>query len=86
MHLYLISVAEPEEFDAEGEGFVSLVIKKDVTETKLDSIKNLGSIIFGGIKGVVNFLPAILRLREISSLWKPYSRLNPTYRINTVSQ
>ncbi len=52
--LYLISV-KSKGVNSAGEGFISLTIKRDTIETTVDTVYNLGSVIFNGIKGVVKF-------------------------------
>ncbi len=51
--LFLISVTG-RGFDG-SEGFISLLIKRDTIEVKIDSLKNLGSFTFNGIRGIVRF-------------------------------
>lgn len=51
--LYLISVTG-NGFDA-GEGYISLLIKRDTIEIRIDSLKNLSSFTLNGIRGVVKF-------------------------------
>lgn len=53
--LYLISVTN-RGFDS-GDGFISILIKRDTVEVSFDSLKNLGSFIINGIRGVVKFPP-----------------------------
>lgn len=53
--LYLISVTN-RGFDS-GDGFISILIKRDTVEVSVDSLKNLGSFIINGIRGVVKFPP-----------------------------
>lgn len=53
--LYLISVTN-RGFD-NGEGFISILIKRDSIEVTVDSLKNLNSFTINGIRGVVKFLP-----------------------------
>lgn len=53
--LYLFSVTG-RGFDA-GEGFISVLIKRDTVEITVDSLKNLSSFTINGIRGVVKFLP-----------------------------
>jgi hypothetical protein len=52
--LYLISV-QSKFFNAENEGIISLSIKWDTITTIRDSLKNLDSFIFNGIRGLVKF-------------------------------
>ncbi len=52
--LYLISV-QSKGIDANNDGIISLSIKKDTLITIVDSLKNLSSFIFDGIKGLVKF-------------------------------
>jgi hypothetical protein len=42
-------------FDANNEGIISLLVKRDTTEITFSDLKSLSSFIFNGIKGVVNF-------------------------------
>ncbi|MBS4033060.1 MAG: hypothetical protein KGZ85_01230 [Ignavibacterium sp.] len=53
--LHLISVTN-RGFDA-GEGFISVLIKRDTVEVTADSLKNLSSFTINGIRGVVKFPP-----------------------------
>ena len=53
--LHLISVTN-RGFD-NGEGFISILIKRDSMEVTFDSLKNLNSFTINGIRGVVKFLP-----------------------------
>jgi len=53
--LHLISVTN-RGFD-NGEGFISILIKRDSIEVTVDSLKNLNSFTINGIRGVVKFLP-----------------------------
>lgn len=50
---YLISVTN-RGFDL-GEGFITLLIRRDTLELTIDSLKNLGSFTIDGVSGVVNF-------------------------------
>lgn len=52
--LYLISVTS-RGFTSTNEGIISLLVKRDNTEITFDSLKNLSSFTFDGIRGVVNF-------------------------------
>lgn len=52
--LYLISVTN-RGFDAANEGFISIQIKRDSIEITIDSLKNLGSFIINGLRGVAKF-------------------------------
>jgi hypothetical protein len=54
--LYLISVAE-RGFNSAGEGIISLLVKSDNTDIRFDSLKNLSSFLFRGIRGIVKFIP-----------------------------
>jgi hypothetical protein len=54
--LHLISVTNSG-FDA-GEGFISVLIKRDTVEVTADSLKNLSSFTINGIRGVVKFPPS----------------------------
>jgi hypothetical protein len=51
---YIVSVTS-KGFDADNEGIISLLVKRDTTEMIFNNIKNLSSFIFDGIKGLVNF-------------------------------
>jgi hypothetical protein len=51
---YIISVVS-RGVNAANEGIISLVVKKDNIETTYDSLKNLSSFIFSGIKAIVKF-------------------------------
>ncbi|HSL87911.1 MAG TPA: hypothetical protein VK870_01270 [Ignavibacteriaceae bacterium] len=53
--LHLISVTNSG-FEA-GEGFISVLIKRDTVEVTADSLKNLSSFTINGIRGVVKFPP-----------------------------
>jgi hypothetical protein len=53
--LHLISVTN-RGFD-NGEGFISILIKRDNIEVTVDSLKNLNSFTINGIRGVVKFPP-----------------------------
>lgn len=54
--LYLISVTN-RGFDS-GDGFISILIKRDTVEVSVDSLKNLNSFTINGIRGVVKFPPS----------------------------
>jgi hypothetical protein len=52
--IFIISVKEKGKTTS-GEGFISLLIKQDTTEIAADTLQNLDSFVFNGIRGVVEF-------------------------------